>query len=354
MWRPYAPPKEADFPNYFGWEESNLENDENVGHHTSIQNGGKTDADHSQESSNAWISPNSWKLDAFDNNLKPHERKAEWRRFRDQFQWNLECRNTHNAEAKLRFLKIHAGDYLLKVIKMQEALLVPRKDVYEEMIELLDNYFDSLCDKTQERIKFRKMEQNAEESFNDWVLRLECQSKFCEFEGEQRNEEFLQALIGKSVPELAEKLYEASSFFHHDINKMIQHGQHLDLMRFQKLERAKPTTMNYEASTSEENIKPVMFVDRRGSSRNRDGRRYEPYNRSHGSYSRSNADSGKECQKCGKYHAVNRCPAYRSKCGKCGKVGHWVAKCNMKYQEKDSGEDRKDVVLKHIARINKV
>lgn len=350
MWRiPYAPPKRSRRSNAFGWDESNLENDENVGPDTSIQNGGKTDARHLQESSNAWISPNSWKLDAFDNKLKPHERKAEWRRFRDQFQWNLECRNPPNGEAKLRFLRIHAGEYLLKVIKMQEALLLSKEvvDVYEEVIKLLDNYFDSLCDKTQERIKFRKMEQNAEESFNDWVLRLECQSKFCEFEGELRNEEFLQALIGNSVPELAEKLYEASSFFHNDINKMIQHGQHLDLMRFQKLETAKPLTISAEASTSEENTKPVMYVDKRGSSKNHDVKRYEPY-------SRSSAGSRKECPKCGRYHAMNRCPAYRSKCGRCGRVGHWVARCNMKDQEKDSGDDRKDAVLKHIARINKV
>lgn len=57
------------------------------------------------------------------------------------------------------------------------------------------------------------MKQRAEENLTDWVLRLEAQSKFCDFNEEQRKEEFLQALIGSSVPEFAEKLYEASSCF---------------------------------------------------------------------------------------------------------------------------------------------
>lgn len=51
------------------------------------------------------------------------------------------------------------------------------------------------------------------ESFSDWVLRLEAQAKFCDFTDQQREEEFVQALLRRSIAEIADKLYEMSDMF---------------------------------------------------------------------------------------------------------------------------------------------
>lgn len=312
------------------------------------QNGGNT-SHHFQEYKYGWFSSNFSKLEAFKEKLPPSQRKAEWRRFREQFQRIMDGKNSVDPETKLKILKIHAGEYLLNIIEMQEAILVlPVEDMYTEVISLVNNYFESTCNKTQERIKFRKMQQKTDESFTDWILRLESQSKFCDFNEEQRKEEFLQALIGNSASELAEKLYEASSYFSNDINKLIQHGQHLDIMRIHKSEAVSNPVMESEVPHSELTPRPVMWVGKGDGFKER-GRnnRYEPYQRTN----RSQFSSGKECDRCGRFHAVNRCPAYRSKCGKCGKIGHWVARC---LQGNDFERDKKNVLFKHVSRINKV
>ena len=35
----------------------------------------------------------------------------------------------------------------------------------------------------------------------------------------------------------------------------------------------------------------------------------------------------KTCGKCGRTHAFRNCPAYKSKCHKCNKEGHWAKLC---------------------------
>lgn len=346
---PYAPPE--------GYLDESVEDgsffDEPVSERNSfeemqLQNGGKEALRFSQESNYGWFSS---KLEAFNEKLPPSQRKAEWRRFRDQFQRIIDGRNSVGSEAKLKILKIHAGEYLLNLIEMQEATIVqPVDGIYEVVLSLVNMYFEGTCNRTQERIKFRKMQQKTDECFTDWVLRLESQLKFCDFNEEQRKEELLQVLIGNSVSELAEKLYEASSYFSNDINKLIQHGQHLDIMRIQKAEEASFSVMGSETSHHEIISRPVMWVDKSNGFKERGRNRYEPYNRASRNHSsRRNQD----CDRCGRFHAVNRCPAYRSKCGKCGKIGHWITKCRSQGHINDYEEDKKNV-FKHVSRINKV
>lgn len=264
---------------------------------------------------------------------------------------------------KLKGMKIHAGEYLLNIIEMQEAVVVagPVKDIYAETVKLVNLYFDSTCNKTQERIKFRQLKQRVDENFTDWFLRLEAQAKFCCFEEEQRKEEFLQALIGSSVHELAEKLYEASSFFNNDIGKMIQHGQHLDVVRMNKVDDPIAGKFKTE-SLLDDSTRPVMWVENRSSARSKNRTENRPYQRYQSSTGKGDVEykprnwipNNKDCERCGRRHSFNRCPAYRSKCNKCDKIGHWESKCRSYPRGKPWEEDKKDGILKHVARVNKV
>lgn len=347
---PYAPP-EGYLENEYGDEETTEEdNNENV---QSLKSGEDTTC--SQERKAQWLA-SSWKLDAFNEKLPPSERKAEWRKFRDQFQRICDCKIEVDPITKLKGMKIHAGEYLLNIIEMQHSSLGTVEDVFTETIRLVDRYFDSTCNKTQERMKFRQMKQKSDENFTDWVLRLESQSKFCDFQEEQRKEEFLQALIESSIPELAEKLYEASSFFDNDITKMIQHGQHLDVVRMKKVNNIVTTAVKTESN--EDSTRPIMWVGDKGTFKNRNENRYEPYNKSSGDkrgndYKPRNWVPSKECDQCARRHMPNRCPAYRSKCGKCGMIGHWAEKCRSNPRNRRWEKDNKEDVFKHVARINK-
>lgn len=306
-----------------------------------------------------WLS-GSWKLDQFNDKCPITERKAEWKKYRDQFELICDCKVPVDPETKLNGMKIHAGDFLKKIIEMQEATVARDvDDIYAATVKLVNCYFEATCSKTQERINYRQLKQKDDENFADWVLRLESQSQFCDFEEELRKEEFMQALITRSVPELAEKLFEASSFFENDISKLIKHGQHLDVMRINKANDKLPKTM--KAEESDDNVRPVMWVAGKNvsSSRDRKENRTEPYQASR--YKRDNefkprnwVPTNKDCERCGRRHIPSRCPAFRSKCNNCNKYGHWATKCRMSSRDRRWEKDNKDVMFEHVNQINKV
>ena len=145
-----------------------------------------------------WLS-GSWPLRQFDESLPTNKRKAEWHRFRDQFERIVSCKSPVDAITRLTGMKIFAGGYLLSIIEMQEKRLWNSEvngtaDWYGTIIAALDKYFNEMCDTTKERMKFREMKMRADEAFADWVLWLDSQSLFCEFTEEQRKEELVQAL----------------------------------------------------------------------------------------------------------------------------------------------------------------
>nr|XP_029718291.1 uncharacterized protein LOC115261060 [Aedes albopictus] len=113
-------------------------------------------------------------------------------------------------------------------------------------------------------MKFREMRMVASEPFVDWVLRLENQAKFCDFEADQRKEEFTQALIRRSVPEIATKLYEMSDVFNNDLERLMAHGRHLDYIRMETEEGNQAgkveSEISGEATYGEHVVKPVNAV----------------------------------------------------------------------------------------------
>lgn len=290
-----------------------------------------------------WLS-GSWPLKAFDGTLPTHKRKAEWVRFRDQFERIVSCKAAVDSVTKLTGMKIFAGDYLLNIIEMQEKLIPEQSnDVYEDTIKALNKFFNQTCDTTKERMIFREMRMDAEEAFVDWVLKLELQAKFCEFGVEQRKEEFVQALIRRSVPVIAEKLYEMSHIWDNDIEKIISYGKHLDYMRAEakeandnvKTRTALPETAE-DVTGGESQYKVVNALHSRRHKTF--SNRFEPYQRSDGNRyaSRSRPDahppqsgrrSGFNCHKCGTSHGPRDCKAFRAKCFNCGIVGHFSEFC---------------------------
>lgn len=320
-----------------------------------------------------WLS-GSWPLRQFDESLPTNKRKAEWHRFRDQFERIVSCKSPVDAITRLTGMKIFAGGYLLSIIEMQEKRLWNSEangtaDWYGTIIAALDKYFNEMCDTTKERMKFREMKMKADEAFADWVLRLESQSLFCEFTEEQRKEELVQALLRRSTPEIAGKLYELSDIFDNNVEKIISHGKHLDYIKKEADESGSgiaghPHNAEAPKDLQESEWKPVNALHARkfASKQNR----FTPYrtgsDRDGARSSRNRSDrfgnrsyNSASCGNCGNRHDPGQCRAFRVRCFKCNKVGHYAEFCRSSKRSSetklsiDSGDFKREA-----GRINQV
>lgn len=289
-----------------------------------------------------WLS-GSWPLKPFDGSLPTNKRKAEWARYRDQFERIVSCKAPVNEATKLTGLKIFAGDYLLSIIEMQQKLVSDSSgNVYQDTVEALDKYFNQTCDAAKERMKFRDMRMKATETFSDFVLRLENQAKFCDFSREQKEEEFIQTLLRRAVPEISEKLYEMSDFLGNNLERIINHGKHLDYIRAE-VEESKVSTENGQHNktpernesyvTDVETVNAIQTWKQNFRTDRRDHRKYSGKlnDISHSDLRKRTWDSRQQkhrnCQNCGKFHGPRECKAFRAKCYNCGKLNHFAEFC---------------------------
>lgn len=255
---------------------------------------------------------------------------------------------------------------------MQEKRLLSSEangaeDWYGLIISALDKYFNEMCDTTKERMKFREMKMRADEAFADWVLRLESQSQFCEFTGEQRREELVQALLRRSVPDIAGKLYEMSDIFENDVDKIISHGKHLDYIRKEIDELGSGTSSHQNTnetrkeSSQESEWKPVNALHSKKFASRKN--RFAPYHtnadRAGTGYFRNRTDrvgyqnyDATSCARCGRRHDAGQCRAFRVRCFKCSKIGHYAEFCRSSVT--NSRNDNYRDVKREAAKINQV
>lgn len=180
-------------------------------------------------------------------------------------------------------------------------------DVYNQVITALNCYFNKACDTSKERMTFREMRMRSSEPFMDWVLRLETQAKFCDFNSEQRQEEFLQALLRRSIPEIGAKLYELSKMFDKNIERIVNHGQHLDHIRreTEELRKEKEDSPIVES----EAVNVIRYKKELGGRRESTSRRF--LGRTSGT---SHFRQSSKCTRCGEFHGPAQCRAFRASC----------------------------------------
>ncbi|XP_058452583.1 uncharacterized protein LOC131431101 [Malaya genurostris] len=319
-----------------------------------------------------WLA-GSWPLKPFAESLPITERKAEWIRFRDQFERIVSCKTLVDPITKLTGLKIFAGDYLLSIIELQEKLIVNHSgNVYSETILALNNYFNGTCDVSKERMKFREMRMKTTEPFVDWILRLENQAKFCEFSIGQREEEFIQAVVRRSIPDISKKLYEISNVFNNSLEKIIDHGKHLDYIRAEteddknRVRDAKSVSNPERESMEETEVKSVNAVKfskfQQAAKPAWTDRRFEPYrstnrmqDRRWDSQKRVNRDepTGFNCKKCGQQHGPRQCKAFRVRCFACKRFGHFAKYCSPPPDYATSNK-RENAIKSEVDKINQV
>ena len=108
---------------------------------------------------------------------------TRWLKYKKKF--NLLCTAvgvTENKQ-KLSMFFIYLGDDAYDVY---ENLLTPGEHTFEEIITLLDNYFQPKTNTSYETYIFRQLKQNTDETITQYYLRLKEQAAKCNFDNKDR------------------------------------------------------------------------------------------------------------------------------------------------------------------------
>ena len=182
--------------------------------------------------------------------------------------------------------------------------------LYDRAMKMLDDHFKFTPNTTFERHMFRQMAQRVGETTAQFANRLCQQAKLCNFHNEQEDmrnllvervtddklrKKFLEKRAGLSLASVLEtaRLYEATES---SAKEMQQSGEKVLLVKRERAARSKPASVSGRGTCG---------FSGQGASR-------------------------KECGNCGSWkHSAgsSMCSAKKTKCRKCGKIGHFERKC---------------------------
>ena len=172
---------------------------------------------------------------------------------------------------------------------------------FEEQLRPTENF--RIC-----RMKLRQYTQRPDESLDEFVNRCRLMALKCQFPEQELHEQVIMAVVASTpIPEFQNELLKKEKGF--TIEQLLALGR------------------TYEAAAAHSQAI----------------RRLQPEGLSSSTSSDINVGAmSKECRYCGRSHAFNRdaCPALRSKCSKCQKIGHWAIKCHAGVQKGRYDETR--------------
>jgi len=175
----------------------------------------------------------------------------------------------------------------------------------ENVWRVFENHMVEKPNKWVERIEFQSLTQNADESFENFALRIRNKANKCGFNTEEtKNERITEQLIkGIKWPE--------------ERRHLISMGNNLTLentLAYAKShEAAIKNSENYNAASSTTATRNINAV------------RKQNYKKS----------TKKKCSRCGLHHEThkNKCPAMHDVCRKCKCRGHWESQCFSKLKQ---------------------
>ena len=232
---------------------------------------------------------------------------GRWRRWRRSFEYYIEARGTVDPARKKALLLHTAG---INVQDIFETLTLPaagdRDDEYSVAIRALDDYFLPQTNIPYERHCFRQLQQDNNETVDQFVTRLRQQADLCNF-AEQKDEHIRDQFIDKCKS---------------------------DILRRQLLEKREVTLANAleiaRAKEAAEKQAAKMVINKVAQSEvNMTHSKVKHYPKQQ---KESQGKKGK-CFRCGRegHYAKDRdCPARSETCRKCHKTGHFQSQCRTK------------------------
>lgn len=233
-------------------------------------------------------------LEAFDCDGDSNSVGSRWEKWKRAFEIYLLAASI-DTPVKKRATLLHTGGLPLQEIyhnipgaHIAEADGV---DVYNNAIQKLDEYFSPKQSFVYERHVFRLINQQVDEKFEKFLIRLRHQAAKCNFA--KQNDDIIDQVTEKCTSaELRKKILLLGDDV--TIEKIISEANSLETVDRQLNEfKDKQSTVNRVMARHQQN----------------------------------------ECTRCGsKYHAAdsNTCPAKSKPCRKCGLIGHFMSRCRTR------------------------
>jgi hypothetical protein len=228
---------------------------------------------------------------------------ARWREWLQGFDFFLRAQASATEDQRISML-IHAAG---KDVRRAFVSLKLASDLtYDKVVLALTQHFEPARNKRYERHLFRRCVQSEGESTNDFVTRLRELVATCEFTDED-DALFDQLVEGCLSNALRKKLLEGKERTLADA---------LALARSREVADLQVRTMERSVVGGPSTSAQVSAV----------------------------SDRGWECWDCSTGHAKGEdCPAAKSHCGGCGRMGHWKSKCRRSAsQRSDAGRSNVD------------
>ena len=195
------------------------------------------------------------------------------------------------------------------------------KTTFQHTLDLLDNHFTPKINSLFERFTFRKLKQEENEPFTQFVARLRTQASKCKFS--DSDAEICDQIVGQCASvDLRKKLLEKNKL---KLAEVCEIAKMLEAVTLQSKEFAKTSGQKEQFSETVNNIKcantrskpkPNMF--RKGNDR-------------------KNA-----CYRCGSTNHLKNdpnCPAKDKKCNRCNLIGHYGKYCKTKLRVERNKKD---------------
>lgn len=270
-----------------------------------------------------------WPLHSFNEAVDSSDLRREWEEWHRSFELILEMKGINNQHEKLVLLLARGGRGLQRIYynlrPVSEEIhpepvtipLMPKETPeYDNAVLRLTKFFIGKRNIRVELEMFRTLKQAESEPFNRFLLRLRTQATRCEFQDREEVEILQQVTMGAFDERVRDKGLEGTF----NLDELTNYAMNRELLVKQK-EKAKvfkeePSVI---ANVKQEWHGRSGFRGPLATGQVR-GRAVQS-----GTRQMSN-----ECGRCGSYrHRTNdpNCPAYKARCNRCGKIGHFGRKC---------------------------
>lgn len=235
-----------------------------------------------------------------------NDMSTNWKNWIQQFEWYAIATqlNKKAKEVQAATFMTTIGPDAIQVFN--NFNLTPQQQTDVEIIkEKFKNYFIPKINLSFERYNFFKITQKEGETLDDFLNAIKTQAKTCEFEGLHDSLLKDKIVFGVYSDQVREKLLTESDL---TLDKAIAicRASEQATKQLKEINNAESQQVNILKNKSKQSKK-------------------EEFN----------------CRRCGTKHGRQNCPAYKSKCEKCQKLGHFANSCWAKTNKTQSNKSKK-------------
>ncbi|XP_046748852.1 uncharacterized protein K02A2.6-like [Diprion similis] len=245
---------------------------------------------------------------------------AKWKRWLRGFELYVSTKNTTNQIRK-RDLLLHTAGFEVQDIYFSLNLdETDTENAYTRAVEKLTEYFEPTKNEPYERHVFRALAQKTDETTDQFIIRLRQQAENCGF-GDMKDQMIRDQIIEKTQSSDLRR-------------KLLKEGRDLTLQKTADIARVWETS--YKQAVEMTETGSVNRISRFGNKTPDSAR---------GRSDSKSQSTGPRCFRCGytgHKGTDKNCPALDKECGKCGRKGHFKARCKTKEENLDEKKTRKN------------